>query len=42
MVIVNDKPVALRFVAFVMSEKGQDILRSHGFRPVASAAPARP
>ena len=42
MVIVNDKPVALRFVAFVMSEHGQDILRSHGFEPVASAAPARP
>jgi molybdate transport system substrate-binding protein len=42
MVIVNDKPVALRFVAFVMSEQGQDILRSHGFEPVASAAPAHP
>lgn len=42
MVIVNDKPVALRFVAFVMSEKGQDILRSHGFEPVASVAPAKP
>ncbi|MFZ0764616.1 substrate-binding domain-containing protein [Bradyrhizobium sp.] len=42
MVIVNDKPVALRFVAFVMSEQGQDILRSHGFEPVASVAPARP
>jgi ABC-type molybdate transport system substrate-binding protein len=42
MVIVNDKPVALRFVAFVMSEEGQGILRSHGFDPVASAAPAKP
>jgi molybdate transport system substrate-binding protein len=42
MVIVNDKPVALRFVAFVMSETGQDILRSHGFEPVASVAPAHP
>ena len=42
MVIVNDKPVALRFIAFVMSEKGQDILRSHGFEPVASVAPAHP
>jgi molybdenum ABC transporter molybdate-binding protein len=42
MVIVNDKPVALRFVAFVMSETGQDILRSHGFEPVASAVPTHP
>ena len=42
MVILNSKPVALRFVAFVMSEEGQAILRSHGFEPVASAAPAQP
>lgn len=42
MVILNSKPVALRFVAFVMSEQGQAILRSHGFEPVASVAPARP
>jgi molybdate transport system substrate-binding protein len=42
MVILNSKPVALRFVAFVMSEEGQAILRSHGFEPVASAASTRP
>jgi len=37
MVVLNSKPVALRFVAFVMSEEGQAILRNHGFEPVASA-----
>jgi molybdate transport system substrate-binding protein len=42
MVILDSKPVALRFVAFVMSEEGQATLRSHGFEPVASVAPARP
>jgi ABC-type molybdate transport system substrate-binding protein len=42
LVILNSKPVALRFVAFVMSEEGQATLRSHGFEPVASVAPARP
>ena len=42
MVILDSKPVALRFVAFVMSEEGQAILRSHGFEPVASVAPVRP
>src|SRR6202161_2191147 len=42
MVILGSKPVALRFVAFVMSEEGQATLRSHGFEPVASAAPTQP
>jgi molybdate transport system substrate-binding protein len=42
LVILNSKPVALRFVAFVMSEEGQATLRSHGFEPAASAPPARP
>jgi molybdate transport system substrate-binding protein len=42
MVILDSKPVALRFVAFVMSEEGQATLRSHGFEPVASAAPTQP
>lgn len=41
-VILNDKPVALRFVAFVMSEEGQAILRSYGFEPVASVEADRP
>jgi molybdate transport system substrate-binding protein len=42
LVILNSKPVALRFVAFVMSEEGQAALRTRGFEPVASVAPARP
>jgi ABC-type molybdate transport system substrate-binding protein len=42
MVMLNSKPVALRFVAFVMSEEGQATLRSHGFEPVASIASVRP
>jgi molybdate transport system substrate-binding protein len=42
MVIVDSKPVALRFAAFVMSEEGQATLRSHGFEPVALVAPPRP
>jgi len=42
MVILNAKPVALRFVAYVMSEEGQAILRSHGFEPVGSAAAEGP
>ena len=39
MVVLDSKPVALRFVAFVMSEEGQAILRSHGFEPVAADRP---
>jgi ABC-type molybdate transport system substrate-binding protein len=42
LVILDSKPVALRFVAFVMSEQGQAILGNHGLEPVASVAPARP
>ena len=42
MVILNEKPVALRFVVYVMSEEGQAILRSHGLEPVGLIAPARP
>jgi molybdate transport system substrate-binding protein len=42
MVVLDSKPVALRFVAFVMSEEGQATLRSHRFEPVASVAPHRP
>jgi molybdate transport system substrate-binding protein len=40
MIILDYKPVALRFVAFVMSEEGQATLRSYGFEPAASASPA--
>lgn len=37
LVILNSKPVALRFVAFVMSEEGQATLQKHGLEPIASA-----
>jgi molybdate transport system substrate-binding protein len=37
MVILDAKPVALRFAAFVMSEQGQAVLRDHGLDPVALA-----
>ena len=36
LVILNSKPVALRFVAFVMSEEGQATLQRHGLEPIAS------
>lgn len=42
MVLLDDKPVASRFAAFMMSEAGQAVLLAHGFDPVALAAPARP
>jgi ABC-type molybdate transport system substrate-binding protein len=42
MVILDTKPVALRFVAFVMSEEGQITLRNHGFEPVGLVTPSRP
>ena len=37
LVILDSKPVALRFVAFVMSEEGQATLQRHGLEPIASA-----
>lgn len=37
LVILDSKPVALRFVAFVMSEEGQATLQRHGLEPVAAA-----
>jgi len=39
MVLLNTKPVTLRFAAFVMSETGQAILRAHGFDPVGYVVP---
>jgi molybdenum ABC transporter molybdate-binding protein len=36
LVILNSKPVALRFVAFVVSEEGQATLQRHGLEPIAS------
>jgi molybdate transport system substrate-binding protein len=42
MIILDAKPVALRFVAFVMSEEGQATLQSYGFEPVGLVSPSRP
>jgi molybdate transport system substrate-binding protein len=40
MVVLDAKPVAYRFAAFVLSETGQAILKEHGFDPVAVVEPA--
>ena len=40
MVVLDAKPVAYRFAAFVLSEAGQAILKEHGFNPVALVEPA--
>jgi molybdate transport system substrate-binding protein len=40
MVLLDSKPVTLRFAVFVMSEAGQSVLRSYGFDPTAYIAPA--
>src|SRR5262249_4915886 len=42
MVLLNTKPVTLRFAAYVMSEIGQAILKTHGFDPVARVESAPP
>jgi molybdate transport system substrate-binding protein len=42
MVVLDAKPVAYRFAAFVMSVEGQAILKSHGFDPVALVEPVPP
>ena len=41
MVLMNDKPLTLRFAAFVMSERGQSILRGYGFAPLGNAEVAK-
>jgi ABC-type molybdate transport system substrate-binding protein len=41
MVVLDAKPLTLRFALFVMSEAGQAILAAHGFDPVGLASPAR-
>jgi molybdate transport system substrate-binding protein len=41
LVILDDKPVALRFVAYVMSEEGQATLQRHGLEPIALAEPLK-
>lgn len=42
MVLLDTKPATLRFAAYVMSETGQAIMRSHGFAPTALAEPPQP
>jgi molybdate transport system substrate-binding protein len=42
LIILNSKPVALRFVAFVMSEEGQATLQRHGLESAASVGSRRP
>jgi molybdenum ABC transporter molybdate-binding protein len=42
LVILKSKSVALRFVAFVMSEEGQATLRKYGFEPLATVAADKP
>jgi molybdate transport system substrate-binding protein len=39
MVLLNGKPLTLRFAVFVMSEDGQAIMKAHGFDPVALVEP---
>ncbi|TDR95015.1 substrate-binding domain-containing protein [Enterovirga rhinocerotis] len=36
MAVVTDRPEALLFATFLLSEEGQAVLARHGFRPVAS------
>jgi molybdenum ABC transporter molybdate-binding protein len=42
LIILNSKPVALRFVVFVMSEEGQATLQRHGLESAASVGSRRP
>jgi molybdate transport system substrate-binding protein len=41
MVLLNAKPVTLRFALFVMSEAGQAVLKAYGFDPIALAEPRK-
>ena len=40
MVLLNARPLTLRFAVFIMSEAGQALLRTHGFDPTALAEPS--
>ena len=42
MVLLNARPLTLRFAVFIMSEAGQALLRAHGFDPTALAEPSPP
>jgi ABC-type molybdate transport system substrate-binding protein len=39
MVLLNTKPVTLRFATFIISEGGQAVLKAHGFDPVGLTEP---
>jgi ABC-type molybdate transport system substrate-binding protein len=41
-VLLNIKPLTLRFATFIMSEGGQAVLKAHGFDPVGLTEPAPP
>jgi hypothetical protein len=34
LIVLSDQPLAARFALFVLSERGQAILREHGFDPI--------
>src|SRR5262249_55442346 len=42
MVLLNTKPLTLRFATFLMSEGGQAAMKAHGFDPVALVEPVPP
>jgi molybdate transport system substrate-binding protein len=42
MVLLDAKPVTLRFATFVLSETGQALLKAHGFDPVGLVEPVPP
>jgi ABC-type molybdate transport system substrate-binding protein len=42
MVLLNTKPLTLRFATFVMSEGGQATMKAHGFDPVGLVEPVPP
>jgi molybdate transport system substrate-binding protein len=35
LIVLSDQPLATRFALFVLSEQGQEVLRQHGFDPIA-------
>jgi ABC-type molybdate transport system substrate-binding protein len=39
MVLLNTKPLTLRFASYIMSEGGQAVMKAHGFDPVALVEP---
>ena len=35
LIVLSDQPLAAHFALFVLSAQGQEILRQHGFDPIA-------